>query len=229
MGFNAIDRRALLMGAGVILTGCSQSAKSALAPNALHNPPAHTPYVLFPGDEIDVTFPSAPELSRQLILGPDGRVSLPIVGHVMAADKTLQTLEADVSNVFSTHLVRPAVEITLRRAVAGKVWIDGQVRTPGIFDIPAGPVDARQALILAGGSLPSARTSQIALIRRLENGQAETHILDLRDKNARLPEIQRGDILYVPRTSLGELTAFFTQVRDALPIGFSYALNGRWN
>ena len=37
---------------------------------------------------------------------------------------------------------------------------------------------------------------------------------------------QRGDIVFVPRSTLGELAAFFTQVRSALPIGFSYAIGG---
>ena len=38
--------------------------------------------------------------------------------------------------------------------------------------------------------------------------------------------LRRGDIIFVPRSTLGELAAFFTQVRAAMPIGFSYSLNG---
>ncbi|MGH7021740.1 MAG: polysaccharide biosynthesis/export family protein, partial [Brevundimonas sp.] len=41
-------------------------------------------YLLFPGDEIEVALPTANELTRQLKIGPDGRVSLPLLGHVMA-------------------------------------------------------------------------------------------------------------------------------------------------
>ena len=40
--------------------------------------------------------------------------------------------------------------------------------------------------------------------------------------------LRRGDIVFVPRSTLGELAAFFTQVRNALPIGFSYAINGSY-
>ena len=38
--------------------------------------------------------------------------------------------------------------------------------------------------------------------------------------------LRRGDIIFVPRSTLGELAAFFTQVRSAMPIGFSYSING---
>jgi polysaccharide export outer membrane protein len=51
-------------------------------------------------------------------------------------------------------------------------------------------------------------------------------VLDLSPRRAAPVLMRRGDIIFVPRSTLGELAAFFTQFRAALPIGFSYALNG---
>ena len=51
-------------------------------------------------------------------------------------------------------------------------------------------------------------------------------VVDLRPRREQAIAIRRGDIVFVPRSTLGELAAFFTQVRAALPIGFSYSING---
>lgn len=182
-------------------------------------------YLLYPNDEIEVALPTAPELTRTLKVGPDGRVSLPLLGHVMAADRTLSELERDVSAGYASQLVRPVVEVTLRQAGPIRVWIDGEVRTPGVYEM-VGDIDAYQAIIQAGGYLPTARSQEVALIRRGPGGTRMLRVLDLRPRRGTAVAVRRGDIIFVPRTTLGELANFFTQVRAALPIGFSYSING---
>ena len=182
-------------------------------------------YLLYPNDEIEVALPTAPELTRTLKVGPDGRVSLPLLGHVMAADRTLSELERDVSAGYSAQLVRPIVEITLRQAGPIRVWVDGEVRTPGVYEM-VGDIDAYQAIIQAGGFLPTARPQEVALIRRGPGGRRMMRVLDLRPRRGTAVAVRRGDVIFVPRSTLGELANFFTQVRNALPIGFSYTING---
>lgn len=233
-----MDRRLLITGLTAMIAGCASTERTHDRMGT-HNDQVQDffapwsneqiEYTLFPGDEIDVSFTSAQELNRQVTLGPDGRISLPMVGHLLATDRSLSQLESDISEAYNQQLVRPAVEVNLRRAAPAKVWVDGQVQNPGVYDIPAGTIDAYQAMVLAGGVLISARPARAALIRRSRDGQRMMTVVDLRAKQANSPIIQRGDIIFVPRSGLGELTAFFSQVRDAMPIGFSYALNGRWN
>ena len=186
---------------------------------------AEPEYVLYPGDEIEVGLPTATELTRQMRIGPDGRISLPQLGHVMAADRTLTELEGDISTAYGSLLLRPAVEVTLRQAAPLKVWVGGEVRNPGVFDM-TGDIDAHQAVIGAGGLLPSAKPQKAALIRRGPNGVRMMRVIDLRPNQGQAVALRRSDIIYVPRSTIGELAAFFTQFRAALPIGFSYALNG---
>lgn len=186
---------------------------------------AEPEYVLYPGDEIELATPTAPELTRTLKVGPDGRVSLPLVGQVMAADRTLAELERDASDAYASQLVRPVVEVTLKQAGPIRFWVDGEVRTPGVYEM-FGDVDAYQAVIQAGGFLPTARTQEVGLIRRGPGGRAMLRVLDLRPRRGMAVALRRGDIVYVPRSTLGELANFFTQVRNALPIGFSYSING---
>ena len=188
---------------------------------------AEPEYVLYPGDEIEVATPTAPELTRTLKVGPDGRVSLPLIGQVMAADHTLFELESDVSAALSSELLRPVVEVTLKQAGPLKVWVDGEVRTPGVYDM-AGDIDAYQAIIQAGGFLPTAKLTQVALIRRGPGGTRMMRVLDLRPRQGQIVALRRGDVLFVPRSNLGELANFFTQIRNALPIGFTYTINGQY-
>ena len=182
-------------------------------------------YLLYPGDEIEVATPTAAELTRTMKIGPDGRIALPLIGQVMAADRTLLELQQAVSAAYAPQLVRPVVEVTLRQAGPIRVWVDGEVRTPGVFEM-TGDLDAYQAVIQAGGFSPTSRPDRVALIRRGPGGTRMMRVVDLRPRRGEVVALRRGDILFVPRSTLGELAAFFTQVRSALPIGFSYALNG---
>lgn len=188
---------------------------------------AEPEYVLYPNDEIEVATPTAPELTRTLKVGPDGRISLPLLGQVMAADRTLAELERDVSDGYATQLVRPIVEITLKQAGPIRVWVDGEVRTPGVYEM-TGDIDAYQAVIQAGGFLPTARTQEVALIRRGPGGRRMLRVLDLRPRRGMAVAVRRGDVIFVPRSTLGELANFFTQIRNALPIGFNYTINGQY-
>jgi polysaccharide export outer membrane protein len=186
---------------------------------------AEPEYLLYPGDEIEVAMPTAAELTRTLRVAPDGRIALPLIGNVMAADRSLTDLQQGLSAAYASQLVRPIIEVTLRQAGPIRVWVDGEVRTPGVIEL-TGDLDAYQAVIQAGGVMPGSNSGEVALIRRGPGGSRMMRIIDLRPRQAEVVALRRGDIIFVPRSTLGELAAFFTQVRNALPVGFSYAING---
>jgi protein involved in polysaccharide export with SLBB domain len=184
-------------------------------------------YVLYPGDEIEIATPTAVELTRTQRIGPDGRVSLPLVGQLMAADRTIAELEADASAAYASQLRRPMVEVTLKTAGPIRVWVGGEVRTPGMIEM-SGDLDAYQAVIQAGDFLPGAKQDQVALIRRGRGGVRMLRAVDLRPRRGEVVALRRGDIIYVPRTELAEVANWVTQFRNALPIGFTYAIGGQY-
>ena len=188
---------------------------------------AEPEYLLYPGDQIDVRTPSAPELNQSLTVGPDGRVAMPLVGQVMAADRTLYELESELVAAYTPILRRPEVEVVLRQAGPLKVWVDGEVRQPGVYDMP-GDIDAYQAVIMAGGFLPSGRRNEVGLIRRGPGGTRMMRRVDLSGNDREHVAVRRMDVVYVPRTTLAEVAVFFSQIRDALPIGFNYTINGQY-
>ncbi|WP_420477560.1 polysaccharide biosynthesis/export family protein [Brevundimonas sp. FT23028] len=184
-------------------------------------------YVLYPGDEIEIATPTATELTRTQRIGPDGRVSLPLVGQLMAADRTIAELEADASAAYASQLRRPMVEVTLKTAGPIRVWVGGEVRTPGMIEMN-GDLDAYQAIIQAGDFLPTAKQGEVALIRRGRGGVRMMRAADLRPRRGEVIALRRGDIIFVPRSTLGEVANFVTQFRNALPVGFTYALGGQY-
>ena len=76
--------------------------------------PSEPAYRLYPGDILDVAFPSAPELNREVTVQPDGRVALPLVQPVMAADLSTPDLQAALSQAYGPILVRPEVDVAVR-------------------------------------------------------------------------------------------------------------------
>jgi protein involved in polysaccharide export with SLBB domain len=189
-------------------------------------------YRFYPGDEVEVTVPSASELNKSTIVQPDGRIALPLIGPVMAADRTIDELEGAITHAYSGQLLRPQVQVSVKTATPLKVFVGGEVGNPGVYDMP-GDVDALRAVIQAGGFKSSSKRSQVVIIRRGPNGRAMMRTADLLrgltnpGSGVDPVPLRRFDIVYVPRSGAAETGLFMQQYfRDLLPISFSYAING---
>ncbi len=187
-------------------------------------------YRFFPGDEVEVTVPSAVELNKSVVVQPDGRVALPLIDPVMAADRTIGELQAALTQAYGAQLLRPQVQVSIKATAPLKVFVGGEVGNPGVYDM-AGDGDALRAVIQAGGFKPSAKRSAVVIIRRGPNGRAMLRTADLlsgmTSGRADLVPLRRFDIVYVPRSGVSEAGLFMQQYfRDLLPISFSYAING---
>lgn len=183
-------------------------------------------YRFFPGDEVEITVFSAPELSRTATIGPDGRLALPLVGAVRAADLTAAELHDALIAAYAPHLRAPELTVTPRSYGSRQVFVGGEVARPGIYEMPAN-MDAFQAVALAGGFLPSARRGNVLVMSRA-SGAAQVTEVDLSTRALRrgFPDaqpLQRYDVVYVPRSAISQVNLFMQQyVRDALPVQFSF-------
>jgi polysaccharide export outer membrane protein len=184
------------------------------------------PYRFYPGDEIEVTVFSAPELTRTVTVGPDGRIALPLVGAVRAADLTAAELHDALASAYAAHLRMPELTVTPRSYGSRQVFVGGEVARPGIYEMPA-QIDAFQAVALAGGFLPSARRGDVLVLSRV-SGESRVTEVDLSPRAMRrgFPDaqpLQRYDVVYVPRSRISQVNLFMQQyVRDALPVQFSF-------
>jgi polysaccharide export outer membrane protein len=186
-------------------------------------------YRLYPGDDVDVTTPSAPELNKTVTVQPDGRITLPLIAPQMAAGRSAEELERDLSRAYATQLLRPDVTVSIK-AQPLKVFVGGEVGKPGVYDMP-GDIDALRAIIEAGGFTDAGKRTKVIIIRRSRDGSPMMRTVDLDrafkpGSHAELVPLRRFDIVYVPKTGLAGLSTFMTQLRNALPIQFSYAVGG---
>jgi protein involved in polysaccharide export with SLBB domain len=188
---------------------------------------AEPPYRLYPGDDVDLSVPSAPELNKTLTVQPDGRLYLPLAGSVMVADRTVDQATAMIERAYSTQLLRPDVSLSIKAATL-KVFVGGEVGKPGVYDMP-GDINALQAVILAGGFTPLAKRGQVVIIRRGPEGAAMLRTVNLRrgvgDPTTDLVPLRRFDVVYVPRTTIAEAGLFVQQYfKDVSPVqlGFQY-------
>lgn len=194
---------------------------------------AEPEYRLYPGDELDVVVGSAPELNRTVRIGPDGRIALALASNVMAADRSIPELESEISAAYAPVLVRPEAQIVLRQAAPMRIYVGGEVRTPGEYEMP-GDIDTLQAVLKAGGFTDGARRFEVVVIRRGPDGRPMMKTVDLlRAVNdpgaADATPLRRFDIVYVPRTRVAEVALAIQQYTAAVPFssGFSYVVADR--
>lgn len=231
-------RVVLMVSAALLAAGPAVAAKAPPAPFPNIGYADWTDYEpeyrFYPGDTIDVGVTSAPELARTgVIVQPDGRITLPLISPVMAADRTVNELQAELARAYSTQLLRPEVVIQVKSVSPLKVFVGGEVGTPGVFDM-AGDINSLQAIFQAGGFKVSAKTDRVVIIRRGPGGRAMARTVNLQSalKNpagADLVPLRRFDIVYVPRSNIAEAGLFMQQwFRDISPVqGFSYAIGGQ--
>jgi polysaccharide export outer membrane protein len=186
-------------------------------------------YRFYPGDEIELALPSAPELSKTVTVQPDGRIVAPLIGPVMAADRSVPELQAALTEAYSAQLLRPYVDV-IPKAAPLKVFVGGEVDKPGVIDL-VGDSDALRAVIQAGGFKVTADRSDVIVIRRGPDGRAMMRRVNLlrglRAPDADLVPLRRFDVVYVPRSGVANAGLAVQQYfRDISPIqfGFSYAL-----
>jgi polysaccharide biosynthesis/export protein PslD len=180
-------------------------------------------YLFFPGDKLEVSVTSAPELNRQTQVGADGRITLPQIGQVMAAYKSVPQLQEEISGRYAQVLRYPDVTVFPGDTAPTRVLVGGEVRTPGWVEVQ-GDMDALQAIMAAGGFLPSARSKKVVIIRRGHDGRAMRRTIDLKSilsgERSQMTALRRFDILFVPRTSIAEAGLFVDQwVNQLIPGG----------
>lgn len=190
-------------------------------------------YRLFPGDEVDFSVGSAPELNKTAIVQPDGRISLPLIGSVMAADHSLEDVRAALVEAYSHQLIRPDVSLGIKTVGSLKVFVGGEVDKPGVYDMP-GDLDALRAIFMAGGFKNSAKVNEVVIIRRGPGGRPMMRTADFKaalrsPAHSDLIPLRRFDIVYVPKSSVSAAGLWVQQyLRDLTPVdlSFSYAFGG---
>lgn len=158
-------------------------------------------YKVNPGDTLEISVWREEALQKQVLVRPDGAFSFPLAGDVVAVDRTVADIEADLKSRLSRYIPDLVITVTVTDVSGNRIFVIGQVNEAGVFVM--NPVlDVMQALALAGGTTPFASLKDIRILRR-ENGRQRAMRFDYTDvsKGRSLEQnilLESGDVVVVP-------------------------------
>jgi len=171
-------------------------------------------YRLKPGDEFGVVFAYEPDLNqRGIFIMPDGRCTAVGVENVMAAGRTVAELDSLLTAEFGLVYDHPDLSIVMEALAATQVYVFGEVKNPGEVDLKPGGMGVLQAVAQGGGFTDDAAKSETVVIRITDQGY-QYRRLDLSHiekgglVGAANMDLQPYDIIYVPRSAIGDLDYF---------------------
>lgn len=168
-------------------------------------PPGDRNYKIGVGDLLKIEVVGRPDLSGQMEVGIDGRITLPVVGAVKAADRTTAELSNDLSRRISlVQRVAPEVIVSVLEYRSRKVFVLGSVLIPGTYSIGASTMSVWDAIAEAGGPTEDANLSAVEVIPGDASGGSQVRTVDvaaaIRDgKLDDLEPVRPGDTVRVPR------------------------------
>lgn len=159
-------------------------------------------YVIGPDDVLAVNVWKEDEISRQVPVRPDGKVSLPLIGDVQAAGLTPLELQQSIRVRLAAYLVNPTVTIMVQEARSHRFNVVGEVEHPGSF-VLGQPLTVLDALAMAGGFRDFAKTGGIYVLRLNPDGSHQRipfnykQVISGRNLQQNIP-LQPGDTVVVP-------------------------------
>jgi polysaccharide export outer membrane protein len=180
----------------VVVWGCApvQSPMTeAQAAAAAAATPNQDKYLLGPEDALEISVWKEPDLTKQLVVRPDGKISYPLIGEVQAAGLTVKQLQEAISKRLTKYVTDAHVTVILLKAQNYEIYVTGKVNKPGNFMIGR-PINVMQAIAMAGGLTPFASPGSIMVLRTTD-GKEEVFPFNYK-------EVSRGQFLEQNRTLL---------------------------
>jgi polysaccharide export outer membrane protein len=199
--------------------------KGTLAVQTLENgaaPPR--PYQIQRGDSLAIRFYRNPELNNDLVVRPDGMISLPLLDDVPAAGSSPLDLGHEIERRYQGELAVPDVTVIVTKFAGQRIWVGGEVGVSGELELVSG-LTLLGAIQKAGGFKNSARIEQVILIRRGSDGHPRGTSLDLTEIKGgvhpeRDVELEPYDVVVVPRSAVANVNTFMElYITRNLPAG----------
>lgn len=190
----------LIAALAVVLAGCgTNSSKYDRNPSL----PAKDSkdIVLREADVVKITFPGTDSLNTTQTIRRDGKITMPMVGEVVAAGKTPAEFEAELVKLYEKELVS-SKEITVTvQSAAYPVFITGAVNRPGKL-MSDHPMTVLEAIVESGGFAMKANLKHVRIIRTMPDGKTKNYTVNLRGIESGEPidifYLQPSDMVFVP-------------------------------
>jgi len=182
---------AWVLGSGIV---------GAQAPPPVDSPAAN--YVIGPDDVLSVLFWKDKEMSYDVVVRPDGKISLPLVNDIQAGGLTPSQVRDNVNALARRYMEEPGVTVMVKQINSRKLFITGQVEKPGPYPM-SGPTTVLQLISMAGG-LKEFTDGKRILIMRTKDGKQTGRLFNYRQVTSgkhleQNIELQPGDTVVVPQ------------------------------
>lgn len=176
-----------------------------------------TEYHIGPMDVLDISVFQVADLTRTVQVDAAGQITLPLIGQVMVAGKTVTQVQSDIAaKLAAKYLQSPDVTVFVKEYTSQKVTVDGSVNQPGVYAI-SGKTTLLQAIAMARGTDKDANYKRVVIFRMINNQRmaAVFDIGQIRAGRMDDPEIFGNDVVVVDRDGMKSV---LRGVTGAVPI-----------
>lgn len=129
-------------------------------------------YIIGPEDVLEISIWKNQDISREVSVRTDGKISLPLIGEIRAAGLNVDLLRKTITERVKEYQEGAVVSIIVKEINSYKIFILGEVARPGVFILKS-KTSVLQALALAGGFNQFASKNKVILIRYKKDGSTE--------------------------------------------------------
>jgi len=174
--------RSTILIAVAVLAGSLSSAFAQRPPlNPIARAYGESEFKLGPEDVVEVFVYKEPELSTTVVVRPDGKISLPLIGELSVNGRTAVELQKEVAQKLTQYIEQPTVNVIVKEVNSAKVSVLGEVKTPGVYKI-RDRATVLDAVALAGGFTEYAKRDKVKLIRIETNGKQQQFVINVNDQ-----------------------------------------------
>lgn len=163
----------------------------------------NAPYHINAGDLLIVYVWNEKDLSQEVLVHPDGKISLPLAGQLQAGGLTAEEVQNSLADALGKFMKdRPSVTVAIKETRGNKIYVLGKVNRPGEYPITQ-PTDIMQALAIAGGLNAFAAENSINILHRNKDGSQKA--LKFRYSDVKSGDelntnilLDSGDVVVVP-------------------------------
>jgi len=179
--------------------------------------PAEKDYIIGPEDLLEIQVWGNKDLNQQVFVRPDGRTSLPLVGEIAVAGKSVQQLQDHLTNVYEKTVKGAVVTVIVKEIKSRPVYFVGGFAKPGVMQL-TGELTLLQAISLVGGVVPEADGEKGFLLRRDRKIPIDFDRLAQRGDQSQNPKLEPGDSVVIP---LAEAVYVNGEVKKPGPVKYA--------
>ena len=159
------------------------------------------PYLIGPEDILEISVWKDPDLTKQVVVRPDGKISFPLIGELEAGSHSVEWLQKEIKKRINEYVPDAMVSVTVIQINSIKIYVIGKVGRPGEYRIGRN-INVMQALSLAGGLSTFADADSILILRTQKEAQIRIRFkykeikkgVDLEQNIV----LETGDVVVVP-------------------------------